>query len=372
MNNIVVKSLLFTISLIASISVSAVECRWKTMLGDELMSFDSDQSINKSLSKDEVQEDLECLKILFNNYYVGQEVFKNIPFIARIEDKIGQADNSTSLELLDNIFQLHTGANDIHIGYHIWSTGDMRSFYQAEDSLVTIDKDFNTEEIIEQSNYVYFKPTDLSDQLTDGQAEFVDFVIHNDKNLIIDMRNNPGGDDVFADKLVEAIFTPSQDVPKSYRYEVESLFKSIGMCISIHIMGYHAAQEYCNLVRQNVTGVPFNELIGFQMQKTVEELFGQRKSSYKSKIAVLIDSGCASACETTVEKLSSHPNVTIYGQNTAGALHFANAITVMLPNSGIVAKIPTLLHQYDNDAPEGVGYSPDVEAKHIDLDLLFL
>jgi hypothetical protein len=367
----VAKSLLLSISLILSISVGAAECRWKAMLGDELMHFDSDQSTNKKLSKNEVQEDLECLKIIFNNYYVGQETFKDISFISRIEEKIIFADKSTSLELLDNLFQLHNGAKDLHVGYHIWSTGEMRTFFKAEESLVTINKDFKSEKIVKQANYTYFKPGDLRDQLSDGQSKFVDFVINNDKNLIIDMRNNPGGDDVFVEKLVEALFTPSQDIPKSYTYEVDSLFKSIGMCISLYSHDYYGAQEYCNFTRKTVTDVPFEDLIRFKIHKTVKELFGQRTSNYQSKIAILIDSGCASACETTVEKLSIHPNVTTYGQNTAGALHFANATTVMLPNSGIITKIPTLLHQYDNDAPEGIGYSPDIEKKHIDLDLLF-
>ncbi|MGE3611731.1 MAG: hypothetical protein AB7I27_19225, partial [Bacteriovoracaceae bacterium] len=51
-------------------------------------------------------------------------------------------------------------------------------------------------------------------------------------------------------------------------------------------------------------------------------------------------------------------------------LGFSNAMTFMLPNSGIVVRLPTLLHKYENDAPEGVGYAPNRELTYIDLQTL--
>ena len=51
-----------------------------------------------------------------------------------------------------------------------------------------------------------------------------------------------------------------------------------------------------------------------------------------------------------------------------GALHYSNAIKFQLPNSGILTYIPTLYHQYENDAKEGVGYAPQYEFDVINLD----
>ena len=59
------------------------------------------------------------------------------------------------------------------------------------------------------------------------------------------------------------------------------------------------------------------------------------------------------------------------GENTRGALHFGNAATFMLPHSGILVHMPTRSEVYENDAPEGIGYTPDIISDVVDLDQLF-
>jgi hypothetical protein len=95
-------------------------------------------------------------------------------------------------------------------------------------------------------------------------------------------------------------------------------------------------------------------------EEQLDGMIGQREIEYKSKIILWINKQCASACETFVEKLEGLRNVTIVGENTMGALHFGNPATFELPNSKLQVTLPYRLEEYDNDAPEGIGYKPDI------------
>jgi C-terminal processing protease CtpA/Prc len=116
----------------------------------------------------------------------------------------------------------------------------------------------------------------------------------------------------------------------------------------------------------------FRDLLGipYTLNRYTQNFEGKRETKFKSKIVLLIDSGCASSCETIVEKLSAHSYAILVGQNTMGALHFSNAVTFMLPNSDIITKVPTLFHKYEFDATEGEGYSPTIRLDFIiDLEM---
>lgn len=358
------------VSIFATAQVLAA-CRWEKMLGEKIMRFDSDLSLNKELTANEVKEDLECLKIVLRDHYVAIDFYKDIPILTRLDEKIQNSYPSSSIDLIDNIFEIHDGAIDIHIAYSLWHSDYFKSFYKPNKANVKASEEFAKEKVLDLKGFIYFKPGDLRDTISKPQMDFVEFVRDNDKNLVIDMRGNPGGDDPFIDLLTETLFSQTQTVPKSYRYEVDSLFKRAGLCISLKVMGYSSANQYCDNIKSEIQGKTLEDVMSFSIVESGEEFFGRRKTDYQSKIKLLIDSGCASACETLVERLSWHPQVQVIGQNTAGALHFSNAIQIMLPNSGIIASIPTLLHTYENDAPEGVGYAPDIYLDYIDFDFLF-
>ena len=44
-----------------------------------------------------------------------------------------------------------------------------------------------------------------------------------------------------------------------------------------------------------------------------------------------------------------------------------NAVSFVLPNSGIWVSLPSLRHDYENGAPEGFGYSPKIRTNYINL-----
>lgn len=331
------------------------------------MSFDSDNSVDKTLTSSEVKEDLECLKILFKNFYVAQMIYPEIDLIHRVDQEISRSQTTSSKDLMKRIFYLHKDMYDIHLSYELnWEPLKFEPLSKKE---VTLSEDLNYDEIYNRSNYLYFRPGSLI-HFTAGQKSFIETISNSDKNIVLDVRGNGGGDDVFAFSLAEAVFTKEQIIPQT-RLQVTSLFQSIGFSLSLLIFEYDVAESYRKDVAQKVENLSLQELLPFQIQSETKKLVGKRSNPFKSKIVILTDGACASSCETIVEKLSAHPNVQIMGSNTAGALHFSNAMTYMLPHSGIVVKLPTLLHKYENDAPEGIGYKPDVEILNIDLNSIF-
>lgn len=338
------------------------------MSGSDLMAFDSDNSVNKNLSSDEVREDLECLKILFKNFYIAQMIYPKINLISRVDQEISRSRPTNSQNLMRRIFSLHRDMYDIHLSYELnWLPLKFETSSKKE---VKLSEDLNHDEIYDRSNYLYFRPSSLI-HFTAGQKRFIETVSNVDKNIIIDIRGNGGGDDAFAFALTEAVFTKDQKIPATTKLQVASLFQSIGFSLSLIMHEYDVAESFRKTIAEQVEKLSLQELLPFQIQSETQKLIGKRSTPLKSKIIFITDGACASSCETIVEKLSAHPNVQIMGTNTAGALHFSNAITFMLPHSGIVVKMPTLLHQYENDAPEGIGYKPDIEALNIDLNSIF-
>lgn len=359
------KSLLFSVMLCSS--AIAAECPWVNLRGAEMMAFDSDLSVDKPLSKDDVESDLKCLKILFENFYVAQTFYGDDVLISRLNQGIKEAQDLSGQELMKKIFALHQGMTDVHLGY---SLGEEEArFTTFNKKTVELSDELPYDVVHDMGDSLYFRPGSLIN-FSDEQKAFIELVGQTDKNLILDLRGNGGGDDDFAYALTEALFTPTQEIPLTKRHQVHSPLQRIGFSLTLLIHGYEVAEAYRRDVRDEVQSLPFKELLPFTMSEEMEDLKGKRKSAFKSKITLITDGDCASSCETIVEKLSAHPQTKVVGTNTSGALHFSNAVVFMLPHSGIVVRLPTLFHEYENDAPEGVGYAPDVETTYVDLKAL--
>lgn len=364
MNFLVVFLILLPFIAQAQINTS---CPWS--MGSSLkLSKEKDKKVY--LNADQVKEDLECLKLLIESHYVAKNHYPENVIPLRIKQMISASQSIYNTDLIEKIFKLHENIYDLHLGYNL--LGSDFQFESTSKKLVKLKPELESERVYEIKDYVYFKPGDLYGELTAAQDNFIQFVHDHDKNLVLDLRQNGGGDDIFAFRLAEALFTPSQKIPQAKTTQVTSHLTNIGLCNAINLLGYRGYEEYCRSTYQSINGLSFDDVIQFGNEEEIEQKTGTRKSPFNSKIILIIDSGCASSCETIVEKLSAHPRARVIGQNTAGALHFSNPIMFQLPHSGILVRIPTLLHSYENDAPEGVGYTPDEKMDYIQLDNLNL
>ncbi len=219
-----------------------------------------------------------------------------------------------------------------------------------------------------ENNIIYFKPGSLININPDQQA-IIDYVKYHDQPMIIDLTHNPGGGDKFPDGLAQAIFTSQETIPPYKRFQLSSPLQSIGFANTLLNMEHDQADYYLRLVTDYYSNAPVADLVHRQSSDWENfSLKGDRAESYKSKIIFLTSSECQSACESFIELIGTHPNVKIIGGNTAGTIHFSNAATFILPRTGIQVYLPTIYSKASHDAEEGVGYSPDVRLKAIDLD----
>lgn len=352
-------------------AANAAECPWLNLTGAELATFDSDQSYDRALSAEQVKEDLSCLKIIFQNFYVGQLGYPAINLIGRIDEAIPLAQSISSKDLLKKVFRLHQGMADIHLEYKLWSEPEAGlRFQQRSTQEVGLDEDLEEEKIIDRERYIYFRPGSLVSS-TRPQREFIDTVRATDKNLVIDLRGNPGGENYFGFALAKALHTQAQKIPVATRYQVSSPLQRLGFSVTLLMVGHEQAESFWNRLKNEIKDMSFQDLLPYKLEKESEILVGERETPFKSQVILLTDGGCISACETVVEKLVNLPNVRRVGANTAGGIHFSNAMTFMLPNSGIVASIPSLYYQYEADAPETVGYPVHESKTFIKIDSLF-
>jgi len=179
-----------------------------------------------------------------------------------------------------------------------------------------------------------------------------------DKFLIIDLRGNSGGADIYASDWVEN-FTgvePGEGIIES-----------------------SLVTDTANRLLLN----SFNQMYGMQysdLEGEYKKIFEKTKSGwtkikyhpYKSigndtLIFVLIDNGVASAGESFVNYLKQLENNIFIGTNTAGLLSFGNMGMCNLPNSNIELFISkTISLTPDLKSREGYGYYPDFWVAPID------
>lgn len=354
---------------ISTSSAFAADCPWVNKKGNDLLSFDFYADKVVSLSKDQVQEDLLCLKIVLSQFYAYHVTYPNNEIENRVEKAISNAKPMLSTELIDQIFSFHTGYVDIHLSYQGGNID--KRFKKQKPVTVKLSEELAEEQILERSQYTYFKPGKLLPKLTDAQQKFINYVVKNDRPLVIDLRGNRGGDNTLAFALIDVLFTKDQHVPGSTVTQITGGMPYIGQCVTTSIVYGDAVKNFCNQVKQFFGDLPFSQLLSKQLEVEVREFKGKREKQYLSPIFLITDSLCASACETIVEKISALPNVKTVGSHTGGALHFGNMMSFVLPNSGIWIAIPSRAETYENQAAEGVGYAPNIDSESIDLDKLF-
>jgi hypothetical protein len=358
---------IFSICLLFVRSTYSADCPWSRMSGLAMMEFSYDDNFDAFLTAQQVREDLECLKIVLANSYALRLQYPENLILERLTNAIAGAAPTNSKMLSDKIFALHAGWPDLHLSYQVGG-GRSNRFETQNPVNVAISEELEPEKIYERATYTYYKPGDLLPTLTQPQADFISYIKNNDANVVLDLRGNGGGDNTFGQALLDSLFTANQHIPQSQKSQVVGPLTFIGFCNTLRISYEVEGVHFCNQIKEMVSGLSFPELVSTSVEVEKIEYQGKRNEAYLSNIFVLIDSGCASACETIVEKIAAHPRATLVGAHTAGALHFSNPLSLKLPNSGIWIKIPTRFESFENDAPEGVGYAPAIETNFIDLD----
>lgn len=185
---------------------------------------------------------------------------------------------------------------------------------------------------------------------------------------IIDLRGNGGGDDARGYQVARALVDgPVQTgVLKTHlRQTPETLTLLLNTLDRIARKPDGSLEDYMRESYAEVEAWRRSVLKTASPEYLVREKspyalhLGER--AFKGPIAVLVDASCGSSCESTLEVLRRHPRARVFGERTAGYIHFGDVGSLTLPHSGIRLGIPTKFHEYPSGAFfDKVGFEPDV------------
>lgn len=195
--------------------------------------------------------------------------------------------------------------------------------------------------------------------------------------FVLDLRGNPGGDDGMGFELARILLGADPKVTLPTPVESRE-FRQTPAAFALQANAWMWTE--LKLRKENLpvpAGVPQkrNEILEW-MERAKREEFPDRfverltpapldkTKIFDKPVYILIDAGCASACENTIQILENLPQRKLVGQNTLGAVEYGEMGRVLLPNSKISVALTTMSVRFrDHRRPEKIGYSPDVLVK---------
>ena len=166
--------------------------------------------------------------------------------------------------------------------------------------------------------------------------------------IIIDLRNNGGGDPTIASMLGETL-SGYDALPHSRRM----FARNTSLAIKIH--------KYLNMpVLKKVSGDTdpylFVDNSKFKMPKNYKWAFG-------GDIYILVNNRSASSSERVITFMKYNPRTKIIGTHSSGCLQYTNYRFVALSGSGISIRLPLVYKEVPHTKPRGFemhGFEPDV------------
>jgi len=195
--------------------------------------------------------------------------------------------------------------------------------------------------------------------------------------FVIDLRGNSGGDDAMGFEMArillglpEHVNLPSPVVSRTFRQTPEAFalqsnhwawsilrLKNLGRPVPEYMK--QRREEILNWMERAENGeFPKNYI------EHLPEVELDRRQVFSPPVFVLIDRGCASSCETTLQVLEQLPQRILVGENTMGAVEFGDMGRVVLPNSRVSVSLSTMNVEFrDGRRVEKVGYAPTLPVR---------
>ncbi|HEY2365603.1 MAG TPA: S41 family peptidase, partial [Polyangiaceae bacterium] len=184
--------------------------------------------------------------------------------------------------------------------------------------------------------------------------------------VIVDLRGNDGGDDTRGYQLARALIDGEvvdgplrmheRQTPETLTLWMNTVSAQRGDdgTLAPHVL---ARLNEAKAARDAALHAG-NEWKVTESPKRVVEL---GPHAFTGPIAILVDAGCKSSCESSLVVLRGHPKARVFGERTGGYIHFGNIGRVTLARSHVRVNIPT---KYD-EFPGGklydkIGFEPDV------------
>lgn len=208
----------------------------------------------------------------------------------------------------------------------------------------------------------------FADPRWDGFEQAVETLLDADA-LVLDMRGNGGGDPTRGLWLVRRLYGGEPPSPVARDLMIESPEAQAMAIVSLRRqLARSGTGDVETFVEQRLADA--KRRLAAQLKNPETRTLERRpepgvpfdpKAGFARPVSVLIDSGCASACEGMLTALEAHPYVRTVGGRTEGLVHTRRVSEFVLPNSGIVLKMATAYREFkDGRHLEGVGIEPRV------------
>ncbi|OWK70098.1 S41 family peptidase [Pedobacter sp. AJM] len=183
------------------------------------------------------------------------------------------------------------------------------------------------------------------------------------EHLMIDIRDNSGGSTKSFEKLLPYLYTNPIKVDGGVVWATEDNIKD---CYDI---------EYPDISLQSKLNMKkdvkkLREHLGEHYQLYDEEIIKfSRILKYPSRISILINDGTASSAELFLLRAEQSKKVTLYGQNTSGAVDYGEIVSINLPCKFYSLNYPASKSLHSIKRPlDNIGIAPNVSIPESETD----
>lgn len=271
-------------------------------------------------------------------------------FINEIQYILLKLNNRHSHLVLDNdFFNLLRECDEDYGWFDFWEDPNVIKRYGAKTEPITETKDFtgNTKVILNdvvdgKIGYMHLPEMVVPESLIEKDLVIIEEYLKGMDNyeaLVIDIRGNRGGNDLYWESIVSMII--DQDMERSGYV----LFRS-GEVVDKYLKSTaHEVSDINELIDLGLQDMPnevrtdFNSY--FQVNKIIES---KRASNFNGKIYLLVDKNVFSSSESFAIFAKDSGFATLIGQVTRGDGGGVSPILFNLPNSGLIIRIPSNMY----------------------------
>jgi len=181
-------------------------------------------------------------------------------------------------------------------------------------------------------------------------------------NLIIDIRNNGGGQDNYYQVLSDLIYTQPYESKGVEWYATKSNIKMYEESIKKGEIrngeeGLRRTNALLKEMKKNIGGFVVHPMMGIDKMIKNDTIY-----PYPKRVGIIINEGNASSAEQFLLSSKHSSKVTLFGNsNTAGVLDYSNAIRENLPSNKYRLIFPMTRSRRLPEHPiDNIGISPDV------------
>jgi hypothetical protein len=179
-------------------------------------------------------------------------------------------------------------------------------------------------------------------------------------NLVIDIRENDGGQDIYYQKLAEIIYTNPYESKGVEWYSTEGIVADWEESIKSGNIKEGYEEESRALVeemKKNIGGFVVHPYYGGDMIIERDTIY-----SYPKKVGIIINGGNASSAEQFLLDAKQSTKVVLFGnENSAGVLDYSNITPKELPSGNYSLWLPATRSRRLPDNPiDNIGIAPEI------------